>query len=102
MQVFRQIQVRNPDLSGAKAVLQSLSAPGRPEDGGWQPGLNTVWVPVKNTTARELVLSLEFADKWILLSEVTFLTSPAPEGPRYCNLRPSAEKKFYYCLLLNS
>jgi hypothetical protein len=79
--VFRQVQVRNPDLSGSKGVLQSLApAPGRPE--GWRPGPNTLWVPVKNATVSEVVLSLEFADKWILLSEVTFATSPAPDPPR--------------------
>ena len=75
------MQARNPAVGGAKAILASLKTTAETAGSGngspWRPGLNTVWLPLRNATAAEVVLSLEFADKWILMSEVTFVTSPA-------------------------
>ena len=73
-QVFKQIQIRVGKGSG-KPQLVILSS----SSDSVVPGLNTLQLKVPNITAEQFILSIEFNDKWILISEINFSTIPSGE-----------------------
>ena len=55
------------------------------------PGLNTLKLQVPNITAEKFTLSLEFSDKWILISEINFTAEPSGETKK--KAEPTGETK---------
>ena len=73
-QVFKQIQIRVGNGSG-KPQLVILSS----SSDTVVPGSNNLQLKVPNITAEQFILSIEFNDKWILISEINFSTIPSGE-----------------------
>ena len=55
------------------------------------PGFNTLKLQVPNITAEKFTLSLEFSDKWILISEINFTAEPSGETKK--KAEPTGETK---------
>ena len=74
-QVFKQLQIKRVNRAGDSELVSAGAAATKTT----VLGPNQIQVQVDNITAEEIVLNLEFKDKWILISEVEFKTEPVDQ-----------------------